>query len=220
MKTNFIPIIIISLFTIINFNCHEYDEAVFYQTDSSHRNGAPLPVDIDSLAFTAREIDTIMLGDTNTLMRILLISNYEDSLILRTPCRDIRPDSSDEILQHLIKRMYKTVTDTLIDGERLAAPQVGISRNIICVQRKDKAGEPFEVYINPEIVNYTSSTHNCLEDCLSMPDIAHELVLRFRAIHIEYYMIDGTHCSEVVTFPTSDDFLHAIDHLNGVLYID
>lgn len=220
MKTNFIPIIIISLFTFISFNCQEYDEVGFYQTDSSHRNGAPLPDDIDSLAFTAQEIDTIILGDTNTLMRILLINNYEDSLILRTHCKDVRPDSSDEILQHLIKRMYKTVTDILVNGERLAAPQVGISRNIICVQRKDKAGEPFEVYINPKIVQYTSSTHNSLEDCLSMPDIGHELVSRSRAIHIEYYMIDGTHYSEVVTFPTSDDIQHAIDHLNGVLYID
>ncbi|MFR6541515.1 MAG: peptide deformylase [Butyricimonas virosa] len=36
----------------------------------------------------------------------------------------------------------------------IAAPQVGISRQLVAVQRLDKTGEPFEFYVNPEIVYF------------------------------------------------------------------
>jgi peptide deformylase len=37
-------------------------------------------------------------------------------------------------------------------GVGIAAPQVGINRKIIWVQRFDKQGEPLEYFINPVIV--------------------------------------------------------------------
>ncbi len=48
--------------------------------------------------------------------------------------------------------MLKSVQDSSRRGVGIAAPQVGINRNLIWVQRFDKPGQPFEFYINPKIV--------------------------------------------------------------------
>ena len=48
--------------------------------------------------------------------------------------------------------MLLTVRDPADEGVGIAASQVGVSRRLIAVQRFDKPGEPFECYVNPEIV--------------------------------------------------------------------
>lgn len=49
-------------------------------------------------------------------------------------------------------------------------PQVGISRQLVAVQRLDKVGEPFEFYVNPEIVYFSQDSVLGEEGCLSIPD--------------------------------------------------
>ena len=53
--------------------------------------------------------------------------------------------------------MLATVCDTTDRGVGIAAPQVGVSRRLIAVQRFDKPGEPFCFYVNPEIVWYSQT---------------------------------------------------------------
>lgn len=173
--------------------------------------------------FTQKEIDSIMSGNDDDKMRILLITNYEDSLILRKKSIDVYPDSNNIVLRRLINRMKKTLD--VSGGVGIAAPQVGINRNIIWVKRMDKPGQPFEVYLNPKIVLTTQNTIQFNGDgCLSIPGQSGKTI-RWPSIGIEYDLLDGKHYSEVVygyqayQF-TAVIFQHEIDHLNGILFID
>lgn len=99
---------------------------------------------------TAEETQLIMSSDG--LMRVLLVTSPEDSLVLRTPCVDLaEEDLQSEVYDRLARRIVATVTDSTQDGVGLAAPQVGLSRRVVAVMRYDKPGYPFEVYPNIHI---------------------------------------------------------------------
>ncbi len=201
----------------------ETETAAFVQHAITHLGGGILPLTQDPLAFTGLEIDTIMAKPDDVAMRILLTTNYQDSLILRKQSIDVRPDSNDIVLKTLIKRMKKALDQT--SGVGIAAPQVGINRNVIWVKRLDRPGQPFEVYLNPKIVMTSQNTVLFNGDgCLSVPGITGR-TRRYSAIGIEYDLLDGTHKTEVVQGTTVSNFTsvifqHEIDHLNGILFID
>lgn len=201
----------------------ENSTAALIQHAMTHLGGGILPLTTDPLAFTGQEIDSIMNQADSVPMRIFLTTIYSDSLILRKQSIDVRPDSNDAVLMTLIKRMRASLATTT--GVGIAAPQVGINRNIIWVKRLDKPGKPFEVYLNPKIVMTSSNTVLFNGDgCLSIPGI-NGRTLRWAAVGIEYDLLDGTHHTEVVQGTSSTNFTaiifqHEIDHLNGILFID
>ncbi len=153
-------------------------------------------------------------------MRVFLITNKHDSLLLRTKSQSIKVNPKDPILQHFITRLYRTVRDSMSMGVGIAAPQVGVLKNIIWVQRFDKDGFPFEVYLNPKIVQYSKKKQPCPEGCLSIPDKRATTQNRAYAILLEYDKQDGSHAMEMVEDFTAVIFQHEIDHLNGILFID
>jgi len=179
---------------------------------------------IDTLAWKQAEKDSINKGDTNEVMRILTIFNYEDSLLLRTLSREVHADSNDVILKKLTRRMYYTLIATG-SGVGLAAPQVGINRDIIWLQRLDKTGKPFECYLNPKIAMYSNKNIVFNGDgCLSIPGQSGNSH-RVSTVLVEYDKLDGKHYQEIiegysVSNFTSIIFQHEIDHLTGILYID
>jgi peptide deformylase len=185
----------------------------------------PFPkTETDTLAWKQFETDSIIKGDTNELMRILTIFNYEDSLLLRTKSHEVRADSNDPVLTKLVRRMYYTLKATG-SGVGLAAPQVGINRDIIWLQRMDKTGKPFEYYLNLKIIMYSSKAIVYSGDgCLSIPGQSGNSH-RFSSVLVEYDKLDGKHYQEIIegyagaNF-TSIIFQHETDHLNGILYID
>lgn len=201
----------------------ENETAALVQHAITHLGGGVLPISQDPYAFTGKEIDSIMSKADTVAMRILLTTNYEDSLILRKQSIDVRPDSNDLVLRTLIKRMKKALDQT--SGVGIAAPQIGINRNVIWVKRMDRPGQPFEVYLNPKIVMTSQNTILFNGDgCLSIPGVTGR-TRRYSAIGIEYYLLDGTRKTEVVqgttmTNFTSVIFQHEIDHLNGILFVD
>ena len=85
--------------------------------------------------------------DSLTPMRIYKITNTKDSLLLRTKSGYIKPDPKNKTLHLFIKRLYATVRDSMSMGVGIAAPQVGVLKNIIWIQRFDKEHFPFEVYL-------------------------------------------------------------------------
>ena len=171
-------------------------------------------------SFTNNEIALIMEADTTTPMRILQTDNINDSNILREQCNNVTPNISDPFLNTLIKRMYSTVTDSTSLGVGIAAPQVGVSKKVILVQRFDKPGEPFEAYINPQILQWTKKKQDCKEGCLSVPNINGTTQTRAYAILIEYYTIYGKKQTEMIEGFTAVIFQHETDHLNGILFFD
>jgi peptide deformylase len=153
-------------------------------------------------------------------LRVYKINNAQDSILLRTKSEDITADPEDETLLLLIDRMYATVRDSMSLGAGIAAPQVGILKNVIWVQRFDKETFPFEAYINPRIVQYSEMKWPCREGCLSIPDRRDTTRTRAYAILVEYDRPDGSHHMEMVEEFTAVIFQHEVDHLNGILYLD
>jgi len=170
--------------------------------------------------FSEEQTSLIMAADSVTPMRVFKITNKQDSLLLRTPSEHVNVDPKDTVLMNLINRMYATVRDSLSLGAGIAAPQVGILKNIAWVQRFDKEGFPFEVIINPVIRQYSKKKQDCPEGCLSIPGRRDTLSSRAYAILVEYDTPDASHEIEMVEDFTAVVFQHEIDHLNGILYLD
>ena len=154
-------------------------------------------------------------------MRVWQTTDREDSLFLRLKAKPLsKKEIQSPYFSILKKRMLFTVNDTVQPGVGIAAPQVGISRCLIAVQRFDKPGEPFEFYINPRLVYMSDRKKTGREGCLSIPD-RQGMVARSTDIVVRY--LDENSLEEkqdTVSGFTSVIFQHETDHLSGVLYID
>ncbi|MBR3290966.1 MAG: peptide deformylase [Bacteroidales bacterium] len=155
------------------------------------------------------------------VMRVLTVEDEADLEVLRTPCRDLSKQAlADPLYAALARKMLSTVTSPEQDGVGIAGPQVGISRNVVAVQRFDKEGEPFEVYPNIRIINVYGEPQPGPEGCLSVPGRRGE-VMRWQEIDICYTSPDtGREVTERIAGFTAVIFQHETDHLKGVLYID
>ena len=155
------------------------------------------------------------------VMRVLTVEDTLDLAVLRAisidlPVREI----ASETFNTLARRMLATVTSPEQDGVGIAAPQVGLNRRVIAVQRFDKPGEPFEVYPNIRITGLHGPEELGAEGCLSVPGRRGN-VMRSRNVDIAYVSprtlkdtVESVHGFTAVIFQ------HECDHLDGVLYID
>ncbi len=170
--------------------------------------------------FSKEEIQLILTGKSDEPMRVLLITKPKDSIILRSKSLNFIVKKNDTILQIFTKRLYKTVRDSATRGVGIAAPQVGILKKIIWIQRFDKEENPFEVYYNPRITKYTDLKQDVLEGCLSIPNVRETTHNRSYAVLLEYDNYKGQHKCEMIEAFTAVIFQHEIDHLNGILFTD
>lgn len=153
-------------------------------------------------------------------MRLLSVNDRNDSLLLRTQSKPLDDGMlHTEEFERLVAGMLATVRDPANEGVGIAAPQVGILRRLIAVQRFDKPGEPFELYVNPEITGYGDDTAAGQEGCLSIPGIV-GTVVRPQEITVHYRTLRGSDTTERVTGYTAVIFQHETDHLNGILFTD
>lgn len=167
--------------------------------------------------WTDRERMIISLSDSVMFVTTL----PQDSVQLRTPSIDVAPRElqSDE-LKTLMAKMLRTVTDPSQDGVGIAAPQVGINRRIIWVQRLDKEDEPFECYVNIRVDSLYGETTHGREGCLSVPGYS-GFVPRKTDVIISYADLEsGEIVKEHVKGYTAIIFQHECDHLDGILYVD
>lgn len=174
----------------------------------------------NSSVFNEREKELIMSGKSTDPMRVLLITNPEDSVILRSKSESFKVRADDKILKHFTDRLYSTVRDSLTRGVGIAAPQVGILKKIIWVQRFDLDDKPFEAYYNPVVTKYTKLKQDVLEGCLSIPDVRDTTHYRSYAVLLEYDNPKGEHICEMIEAFTAVIFQHEIDHLDGILFTD
>ncbi|MBQ5396854.1 MAG: peptide deformylase [Alistipes sp.] len=169
--------------------------------------------------FTAQEREVIHAGDRE-IMYVLSIAEPEDSLQLREVCLPV----SERMLQGedyatLRRRMLATVQDPENEGVGIAAPQVGVLRRMVAVQRFDKEGEPFEFFLNPEIVERIGEKQSGGEGCLSVPEIRGD-VERWQKIRLRYHDEQFAEREEIIEGFTAVIFQHELDHLDGRLFID
>ena len=173
-----------------------------------------------SLDFDKSSSAYINQGENEDPMRVYKINNYKDSILLRTPSEAVVFGQDSAILDLFTDRLFATVRDSMSLGVGIAAPQVGILKRIIWVQRFDKEGFPFEVYYNPVIIKYSELKQDCLEGCLSVPDRRDTTKTRAYSILMEYDKRDQSHHVEMVEGFTAVIFQHEIDHLDGIIYLD
>ena len=167
--------------------------------------------------FTPAEKQRILSGDTTAMLQVLVNTNAFDMEVLGAVSRDIDP--YDPLLPLLSRRMYLSMRDTANPGVGIAAPQTGINRNAIWIQRFDKPGSPFEFYINPKIIKASILSRKGGEGCLSVPDKRGEL-MRSYAIMIEYQSFEGGWHTEMLEDFSAVIFQHEHDHLQGILFPD
>jgi len=134
----------------------------------------------------------------------------------------------DKNLQKLIDDMIDTMRDA--PGVGLAAPQVGVSEQVIVVEYAEpeevaEGEEPKEVepklyvMVNPEIVKASPETVVGVEGCLSIPMLVGE-VERAEEVRIKGFNRRGQPMKLKVDGWLARIFQHEIDHVNGVVFTD
>lgn len=169
--------------------------------------------------FTGEEKALLKTGD-GKIMRVLKVSSREDSLRLRKLSSDIsRNCFRTEYFRLLAEALDNTVRDPKDPGVGIAAPQIGISRNVILVQRYDRDGEPFELMINPVIESFSGDTIYGPEGCLSVPGI-YDTVPRYGQICVSYRDSCFRLRKDTVNGYTAIIIQHETDHLKGIIFTD
>ena len=171
---------------------------------------------INAQKLTKSEISLINQGDINSALPIYQTTDSHQHTTLLSLSTEIDP--LDKNTATLVKRMEKSLLST-DGGVGIAAPQVGINRKIIWVQRFDKQGEPLEYFINPVIVWRSELQNLGPEGDLSIPEFRDQFY-RSKVIQLEYVDLKGQKYSEIVEGFTAVIFQHEIDHLFGILISD
>ncbi len=124
-------------------------------------------------------------------------------------------------LDDLIQDMQDTMA--VLEGAGLAAPQIGVSLQVVIFgfeenQRYPDADEvPFTILINPELTPLSDEKEEGWEGCLSVPGMR-GMVPRYRQLRYQGFdqyggvierEVDGFHARVVQ---------HECDHLQGILY--
>ncbi len=139
---------------------------------------------------------------------------YEIRLIGDPVLRQRATDVAD--IDGKLARLAEDMLATMYDapGLGLAAPQVGVEKRVFVYD----IGEGPQVVINPE-VRESRGEWVYEEGCLSIPGLAFEL-LRPKEVHLVGYDLDGNELSVEADELLARCFLHELDHLDGVLFIE
>ncbi|MDP9021327.1 MAG: peptide deformylase [Actinomycetota bacterium] len=119
----------------------------------------------------------------------------------------------DDRLRRLADDMLDTMREAA--GSGLAANQVGVLKRLFTWTTEDDHG----AVVNPAVDETSADVQEGDEGCLSFPGLFYPLERPLRA-RCRYQDLHGDeHLDELEGF-LARVFLHEIDHLNGVLFID
>ncbi|MBA9024923.1 MULTISPECIES: peptide deformylase [Bacillaceae] len=142
-------------------------------------------------------------------MTILPIVLYPNE-ILEQECEKVT--DFDKKLAKLLTNMYDTMIEA--DGVGLAAPQIGVKKQIAVVDIDDHHGT-IEM-INPVILE-VDGNQTGPEGCLSFPDLYGEVERPYKVKIRAQNRKGGFYELEAKDF-LARAILHEIDHLHGVLF--
>jgi len=143
-------------------------------------------------------------------MAIRKIRTIGDEILRKKckPVKEITPRITD-----LIKDMFETMYEA--NGVGLAAPQVGILKQIVVIDVED--GNQY-VLINPEIIE-TDGEQTGPEGCLSVPGKSGS-VTRPNHVKVRAYDADMQPFELVGEELLARAICHECDHLSGELFVD
>ncbi|MEG0641688.1 MAG: peptide deformylase [Clostridium sp.] len=132
--------------------------------------------------------------------------------ILRKKCRKV--EVFDNKLKLLVEDMIETMYNA--EGVGLAAPQIGILKNVVVIDIEDGSG--VYVLINPEIIKSKGSQTD-EEGCLSVPGVFED-VQRPKVITVKAQDINGDSIELIAEEFFARAICHELDHLIGILFVD
>ena len=141
-----------------------------------------------------------------TLMKVLKFPHP----VLRKKCEKVA--TVDERIKKLVRDMAETMY--VENGIGLAAPQIGISKQIFVVDIDDE----LITVINPEI-SVSGEKIKMEEGCLCFPKVSVEIE-RFSNTQVKGLNIDGKEILIEGSDLLARVLQHETDHLNGILIID
>lgn len=124
-------------------------------------------------------------------------------------------------LYALIQDMHDTMTH--MNGAGIAAPQIGVSLQVVMFgvgknpRYPDAEEVPFTILINPELTPIDQSEEDGWEGCLSVPGMR-GLVPRYQHLHYRGFDPQGNIIDRTVSGFHARVVQHECDHLFGVLY--
>lgn len=133
--------------------------------------------------------------------------------VLRTKAAKVEDFNSN--LEALLADMWETMYAS--KGIGLAAPQIGVSRQITVIDiQEDNC--PKLLLVNPKIIAKAGKISS-EEGCLSIPEFR-ETIPRYKTIRVEAQDIKGDIFEFEADGLLSRCVQHEIDHLNGILFTD
>ncbi|MGB6129975.1 MAG: peptide deformylase [Psychrilyobacter sp.] len=139
------------------------------------------------------------------------IRTYGDP-VLREKSKNVEKINDD--IRGILDGMIETMRD--ISGIGLAAPQVGINLRMFVVEAEEGV---VRKVINPEFLEYSKSSIDHEEGCLSVPGI-HKKVKRPETLKVRYLNENGESIEEELEELWARAFQHENDHLEGILFVD
>ena len=142
--------------------------------------------------------------------------HYLGDRVLRQPAK--RVAKIDDNIRKLVKQMLQTMYSK--DGIGLAAPQVGVNKQLLVIDCElDKPEIPPLVLINPKITRSSSEVCSSEEGCLSIPGVYLD-VTRALAIEVSFKDENGKPHKIQAKDLLARVIQHEMDHLNGVMFVD
>lgn len=142
--------------------------------------------------------------------------HYLGDRVLRQAAK--RVSRVDDETRKLVREMLQTMYSA--DGIGLAAPQVGVHKQVIVIDcEPDNAATPPLILINPVIKKYGSEVSPFQEGCLSIPGVYMDVV-RPEVIEVSFKDENGRPHTIKANELLSRAIQHEMDHLSGVLFVD
>lgn len=142
--------------------------------------------------------------------------HYLGDRVLRAPAKRIAKVDAGirQLAQEMLQTMYAS------DGIGLAAPQVGVHKQILVLDcEPDEPTNPPLVLINPQIKGCSREVCAAQEGCLSIPGVFLD-VTRPKAIDVVFKDEQGRPQHLKVAGLLARVIQHEMDHLKGVLFVD
>jgi peptide deformylase len=142
--------------------------------------------------------------------------HYLGERVLRQPAKRIA--KVDDAIRQLAREMLQTMYSA--DGIGLAAPQVGVHKQLIVIDcdPSNPANLPL-VLINPKITAVSHGVCDAEEGCLSIPGV-YLPVTRPQTIEVSFKDEQGRPQRMKAKGLLARVIQHEMDHLNGVLFVD
>jgi len=157
-----------------------------------------------------------------TMVTLNKITLWHEHSALRQKCHEVNVENPVELLeaQNTIREMFITLYNDP-SSVALAAPQVGILKQIVVISFEDRESSASHILalINPTIVAGSEETDDAKEICLSVPNFT-GIARRHSTIKVQAFDQHGKSLILDASGFFARVLQHEIDHINGVLYID